>query len=106
MDTGAGGVISHDVDGNGNHLTSGVSCCLSSYTRSGSSWSGRAGGVTVDDRRMVSRAFHASKFTEALRYREQVQGVMVRFVHPTMGVMYEVRLVPRWEAQYKSFDEQ
>ena len=49
--------------------------------------------MTNDDR-MVSRAFHASKFTQMLRYRDEVNGIVVRFVHPTMGVMYEVRLVP------------
>jgi hypothetical protein len=43
---------------------------------------------------MVSRAFHASKFTQMLRYRDQTGGVVTRFVHPTMGVMYEVRLIP------------
>lgn len=48
----------------------------------------------TDDNRMVSRAFHASKYGEALKYKDQVHGIMKRFVHPTMGVMYEVRLVP------------
>jgi hypothetical protein len=47
-----------------------------------------------NDNRMVSKAFRANEFVKALRYKEQVNGVMFRFVHPTMGVMYEIRLIP------------
>jgi hypothetical protein len=49
----------------------------------------------MNDRNMVSRAFHASKFTQMLRYRDETGGIVRRFIHPTMGVMYEVRLIPQ-----------
>ena len=45
--------------------------------------------------REVSRAFHVSKYTEALQFQERNGGIMRRFVHPTMGVMYEIRHIPK-----------
>lgn len=43
---------------------------------------------------MTARVFHASKYAEAVKYKEQVGGIIIRFTHPTMGVCYEVRLIP------------
>lgn len=54
-------------------------------------------GTIQIERRVVSRAFHASKFVQALRYKELVNGYIRRFIHPTMGVMYEVLLNPSKE---------
>lgn len=46
-------------------------------------------------REEVSKAFHVSKYAEALKYKELNGGIMRRFVHPTMGVMYEIRHIPK-----------
>jgi hypothetical protein len=45
---------------------------------------------------VVSRTFPLSRYADAVAYKEQVGGIMLRTSLPRFGSVYEVRLVPRY----------
>ena len=50
--------------------------------------------------KVASRVFQASKFAQALAHKEATGGILIRYVHPTLGVCYEVRyLTPAEEIE-------
>ena len=45
----------------------------------------------------VSRAYQAKDYAKMLAEKERTGAIMIRWVHGTMGVIYELRYLPQTE---------
>lgn len=41
----------------------------------------------------MSKVFQAKDYVKAVEFKERVCGVLIRDIHPTMGVIYEVKFL-------------
>lgn len=53
---------------------------------------------------VTGKLFQAKDYAKAVKHKEETGGILVRWIHPSLGVVYEVKYIPSGEPDKKSYE--